>query len=98
MTTVDDRAVGGVIGIDVCIADEKARDFVDWTLRGGETDADKFRISDFGFRIANFVLLELSVVLPNKFLQPFDGKREMRTALVAYHRMNLINDAPSVTA
>src|SRR6185436_13419 len=62
MTTVYDCAVGITCGINVCGSDKKARDFLDGALSGGETDADK-TILDFGFRISDFGLGELSLIL-----------------------------------
>ena len=44
VSTVDDGAIGGVIGIDVARSDEKACDLLDGTLSSRKTNANQFTL------------------------------------------------------
>src|SRR5258708_1162509 len=92
MTAVDNRTVRRSVRINVGGTDQEARDLFDGTLRRGQTDANKFRLSSFKFRVLNLVGRELSTALPGQLFQTFDRKGEVRPALVANYGVDFIND------
>ena len=81
VTTVDDCAVGCVIGIDVCVADQEARDFFDGALRGRESDANQptgdGRPVTVDRRQQVLILIVRLGIMANQLLQTFDGEGEV---------------------
>ncbi len=80
MPGIDDRALRRAVSVDVGGADQKARDFLNWLLRSRQPNANE-RIFD-----------DPCVPKSDQGLQSFDRQRQMRTTLVVYHRVNLIDD------